>query len=299
MASKDDALAKKSKTIRDFFNKPELKAEFQQALPKHVETAAFVRTAITSIIGNQALLDCDMGSLVKALMQAAQLGLMPDGVTGHAYLIPYKNSKKGITEAQFQIGYKGLLSLVRRTGEIKSFIAQVVCENDKFDFAFGIKERLEHVPVQGDRGAMKCAYAYAQFKDGGYTFDVMFREDIEKVKKSSKASSFKDSPWQTWEAEMWRKTVAKRLIKYLPISVDLQRAAGIDEHNDMGLGEPVDITPSPKEVEDRFNGKGEDKKDKGEGPGGCTMSPKTCGKSIGPDEGDRYGCELNQKTCPY
>ena len=170
---------------------------------------------------------------MAALMSSAQLGLEPDGILGHAYLIPYKNNKKGIYEAQFQVGYRGLIALARRSGEVESFQAQVVYDNDQFDFAFGLNERLEHIPSSGNRGKMKAAYAMVKFKDGGHAFDVMFKEDIEKIKKSSKAS--KDGPWVTYESEMWRKTVAKRLAKYLPLSVEFQKAATLDEYVDMGL----------------------------------------------------------------
>lgn len=246
-------------TIRDLVSQSQ--DEFRRALPRHLDPDRFLRIALTAIRQTPKLLDCTPQSLVAALMQSAQLGLEPDGILGHAYLIPYRDNKKGTTEAQFQVGYKGLISLARRSGEVQSFQAQVVYENDKFDFAFGIDERLEHIPAGGDRGEMVAAYAIVKFKDGGHAFDVMFREDIEKVKRSSKAAD--SGPWKTHEPEMWRKTVAKRLCKYLPLSVELQRAASLDEHNDLG---PIDVTPHQDKgslIEGRFGG-GEPEPEAGE-----------------------------------
>lgn len=226
-------LKKPIDTIRDLLERS--KDQLQMALPKHLTVDRMLRVAITAIQKTPQLLQCDSKSLLGAIMQAAQLGLEPDGVLGQAYLIPYRNGKKNCYEAQLQVGYKGLLALARRSGEITSFQAQVVYENDNFDFAFGINERLEHIPAtNGNRGDLKAAYAIARFKDSGYAFDVMFKEDIEKIRRASKASS-KDTPWNTWAEEMWRKTVAKRLCKYLPQSIELQKAAAIDEHIDMGF----------------------------------------------------------------
>lgn len=207
--------------------------EFQRALPRHLEIDRFMRIALTCIRTNPRLMECTSQSLMAALMSSAQLGLEPDGILGHAYLISYKNNKKGIYEAQFQVGYRGLIALARRSGQVESFQAQVVYEHDKFDFAYGLNERLDHVPVNKDRGPMKWAYAIVKFKDGGHAFDVMTKEDIEKIKRGSKASN--DGPWKTHESEMWRKTVAKRLAKYLPLSVEFQKAATLDEYVDMGL----------------------------------------------------------------
>lgn len=220
-------------TVKDMMDRS--MDEFHKALPKHITIDRFMRIALTAVRTTPKLLECTSESLMASLMSSAQLGLEPDGILGQAYLIPYKNNAKGIMEAQFQVGYRGLIALARRSGEVTSFQAQVVYENDKFDFAFGINERLDHVPVPEKRGKMVAAYAIVKFKDGGYAFDVMFKEDIMKVKAGSKAS--RSGPWVTHEPEMWRKTVAKRLAKYLPLSVEFQKAAVLDEYVDMGLAE--------------------------------------------------------------
>ncbi len=233
-------LQKKTQTIRELLKKSE--GQIKAALPSFLTVGRMVRIFLTTIQKTPKLLECDQKSLIGAFMQAAQLGLEPDGVLGQAYIIPYGN------KAQFQIGYKGLLALARRSNEITSFNAQVVYENDTFEFEYGLHEKLKHIPcMNGDRGKLKAAYAIARFKDGGYAFDVMFGSDIAKTRRSSKAQSTKDSPWNTWEEEMWRKTVAKRLTKYLPQAIETQRAAQIDENIDMGIDDNI-IDMEPTEV---------------------------------------------------
>jgi recombinational DNA repair protein RecT len=170
-------------------------------------------------------------------MSASSLGLEPDGVLGQAYLIPYENKKKKIFEAQFQVGYKGLIALARRSGDITSLSAQAVYENDKFTYAYGLDETLVHVPADGDRGKLKYAYAVAKFKDGGHAFEVMTKSDVMKIKQSSQGANSDYSPWNKFPEEMWRKTAVKKLCKFLPMAVELQRVAAQDEFIDMGLGD--------------------------------------------------------------
>lgn len=231
-------MQKKTSTIRDLLVKSA--TQIRAALPKFLSAERMTRVFMTTIQNNPKLLDCNQKSLIAAFIQSCQLGLEPDGVLGQAYIIPYGN------QAKFQIGYKGLLALARRSNEITSFNAQVVYENDVFEFEYGLNEKLKHVPcMNGERGKLIAAYAVARFKDGGYAFDVMFRSDIEKVRKTSKAQSTKDSPWNTWEEEMWRKTIAKRLTKYLPQAIETQRAAQIDEHIDMPIDNNIiDVEPT-------------------------------------------------------
>jgi len=184
LANRADAPLAKGKTIHDLFES--MKPAISQAIPQHMTPERLLRIATTCIRTNPKLKVCTPESLLGAVMQCAQLGLEPT-ILGHAYLIPYKNKKKDekgreigfVNEAQFQIGYKGLLELARRTGQISSIVAHEVHENDEFDYRYGIKENLDHVPADGDRGKVIKYYAYAKFKDGGYSFLVMSKHDIE------------------------------------------------------------------------------------------------------------------------
>ncbi|OKP81696.1 recombinase RecT [Paenibacillus sp. P3E] len=213
----------KGKTINDLFE--QMKPAIAQAIPKHLTPDRLLRIATTSIRTNPKLKVCTPESLLGAVMQCAQLGLEPS-ILGHAYLIPYKN--KGVDECQFQIGYKGLIELARRTGQISSIMAQAVHEKDEFEYEYGINEKLKHVPADGDRGPVVKYYSYAKFKDGGYSFMVMSRQDIMIHRdKFSKAKTY--GPWVDHFDEMAKKTVLKSLMKYMPISVEFQRAVDQDE----------------------------------------------------------------------
>lgn len=291
--SKKESDVGQIKTIKDLLDKSQV--EFSRALPRHLDIDRFMRIAFTSIRQNPRLLECTPQSLLAAVMQSAQLGLEPDGILGHAYLVPYRNNQSGTTDAQFQVGYKGLISLARRSGEVRSICAHVVYAADKFEFAYGLHEKLEHVPAMGDRGKAIAVYAIAHFKDGGYAFEVMFNADIEKIRLKSKA---KDSgPWKDFTEEMWRKTAVRKLAKYLPLSVEFQRAAGLDEYVDLvGMDSTGQRRDKSAEVMARFSDPVEERASAL--LPGCTESPKTCGKSLGPSDG-KYGCELTKTDCSY
>lgn len=250
LANRAVAPSTKAPTIADLFEK--MKPAIAQAIPQHMTPERLLRIATTSIRTNPKLKVCTPESLLGAVMQCAQLGLEPS-ILGHAYLVPYRNKKKDergkdigfVDEAQFQIGYKGLIELARRTGQISSIMAQAVHEKDAFEYEYGIEEKLKHVPADGDRGLITKYYAYAKFKDGGYSFLVMSRKDIEIHRdKFSKAKSY--GPWADHFDEMAKKTVLKGLMKYMPISVEFSRAISQDEttkrevSNDMS--DIVDVT---------------------------------------------------------
>lgn len=315
--SEEKTLTKKApQSIGEMLKSEDVKAQFQAALPEFLTVDKFMRIAMTCIKGNKKLQECTIPSLLTAMVQSASLGLIPDPVLGQAYLIPYGK------EAQFQIGYKGLIALARRSGEINSISAQVVYTNDKFDFAYGTEERLSHTPADGDRGDIKGVYAIATFKQGGHQMHYMTKADVDLIRKRSKASG--SGPWVTDYAEMMRKTATKNLAKYLPLSTDFQLAAALDDRNSA-----IDVDARPvvgaEEVAARFNDdpkpeapevegslapskKKEAKKDKTtpkkstEVVDECTKDHMTCGFMFVAGEG--IGCgytegEHYKKECPY
>jgi recombination protein RecT len=218
-------------TIRAMLEKS--KGQIAAALPKHISPDRLLRVAMTAIQRTPKLLECDPVSLIGAVIQASQLGLEPDGVLGHAYLIPFYNSKKGRSEVQFIAGYKGLIDLARRSGQVISIAAHVVYQNDSFDYAYGLEEKLNHKPSMGERGKSIAVYAVAKLRDGGHHFEVLSVDDVERIRKSSKAGNF--GPWvDNWD-EMARKTAIRRLAKFLPLSVEFQKASALDELADAGI----------------------------------------------------------------
>ncbi|WP_299514922.1 recombination protein RecT [uncultured Rummeliibacillus sp.] len=229
---------KKTKTIEDYMK--QMGPAMAEALPKHMSVDRLTRLAMTTIRTTPALREADVSSLLGAVMQAAQLGLEP-GLLGQCYLLPFKNNKKGITEVQFIIGYKGMIDLARRSGHIQSIYAHAVYEKDTFEYELGLEPKLKHTPtMETEKGAFIGAYAVAHFKDGGYQFEFMSKADIEKRKGRSKSANSSYSPWSTDYEEMAKKTVVRHMWKYLPISVEVQEQVAYDE----GVGRSIkDVTP--------------------------------------------------------
>ena len=218
----------KPKTLNDYIKLME--PEIKKALPSVITPERFTRMALTAVRSTPGLKSCEPMSFLAAMMSAAQLGLEPNTPLGQAYLIPYKNNKKNISEVQFQIGYKGLIDLAYRSGEVEVVQAQCVYENDKFECEYGIEPKLRHVPADGDRGKLIKIYAMFRTKSGGYGFEVMSIKDIEDhAKNYSKSYNSSSSPWKSNFEEMAKKTVLKRVLKYAPLKSDFVRSVVQDE----------------------------------------------------------------------
>lgn len=134
-----------------------MEKEIAKALPSVITPERFTRMVFTALSANPKLQQCTPNSFLGAMMQAAQLGVEPNTPIGQAYLIPYKN--KGMLECQFQLGYKGLIDLCNRSGDIKDIQAHEVYENDLFEFEYGLEPKLKHVPTMKDRGEVIAYYA--------------------------------------------------------------------------------------------------------------------------------------------
>jgi recombination protein RecT len=160
-------------------------------------------------------------------MLSAQTGLEP-GPLGHVYFVPRKI--KGQWECQWLLGYKGIIDLARRSGQLQSIEAREVCERDDFDYAYGLDERLHHRPSDdGDRGPLTHVYGIAKFVAGGHYFVVMGRADIELARARSDAFKAGFGPWVTDFAAMARKTVIRRMAPYLPLSAEVANMIAHDE----------------------------------------------------------------------
>lgn len=216
-------------------------AEIALALPQHVTPERLLRISLSEVRRNPKLAQCSSASLLSAIFTCASLGLEPGGSLGHAFLIPYRD------ECQFQIGYKGMIELARRSGQIQSLSARCVYANDEFSYAYGLSEDLIHRPATGDRGQLTHAYAVARLIDGGVQFEVMDRTELEEVRDGSQGYKTaikynkKDTPWITAFDEMCRKTVIRRMFKYLPVSVELVKAVTLDERADLGQRQESDL----------------------------------------------------------
>ena len=240
---------KAGKTIQDYVKAME--GEIKKALPSVITPERFTRMTLSAISTNPKLAQCTPRSFLGAMMSAAQLGLEPNTPLGQAYLIPYKN--KGVDEVQFQIGYKGLIDLAYRSGEVELVQAQVVYANDKFECQYGLDPKLVHVPADKDRGEATKVYAMFRTKSGGYGFEVMSIDDIKKhAERFSQSSKSSYSPWQTNFEEMAKKTVLKKVLKYAPMKSDFVRGMVQDETIKTEISEDMYSVPNEVVVDTEY-----------------------------------------------
>ena len=196
--------------------------QIEKALPSVITPERFTRIALTAYSDNAALQKCDADSFLGAMMQAAQLGVEPNTPLGQAYLIPYGN------KVQFQLGYRGMIDLAYRSGEVQNIQAHEVYENDTFEYELGLNPKLRHVPALKDRGNVILYYAVFKLTNGGVGFEVMSKEDVETFAKK-KSKTYRNGPWQSDFDAMAKKTLVKRLLKFAPLKSDFVRAVTADE----------------------------------------------------------------------
>jgi len=200
------------KTLREYLDVK--KAEISSMLPTHVNYERFAKSALLAVARDPKLQDCSVLSLFTAVVNAAELGLDFTPSRGAAYIVKFGN------QAVFMPGFRGLIDLAKRTGDVTKIEAHIVHEGEKFELEYGTNSHLTHVPrYAGESGKMIGAYAVAHFKDGTFQFEYMTKEMIDGIRKRSKAAN--NGPWVTDYDEMARKTVVRRLFKYLPSSSDL------------------------------------------------------------------------------
>lgn len=217
--------------------------EFRAALPAHITPERFIRTAQTAINLNPDIVDCDRRSVYGAIMKAAQDGLVLDG--REAALVRFRT--KAGDQCQYMPMVAGILKKARNSGEISTIAAHVVYSNDVFSYTLGDDEKIEHKPnLSGDRGKPILVYAVATLKDGGKQRAIMTVAEIERVRAVSRAKD--GGPWTTWWDEMAKKTVIRRLAKYLPSSADrdedeLQRT--IERDDDIYQPDEPEAAPEP------------------------------------------------------
>lgn len=194
-----------------------------QNLPANISVEKFRNVALTAINLNPDLLDADRASLFTSCMRAASDGLIPDGREGALVVYKTKVNRGGqdhwIKMVQFLPMAFGIMKRMRNSGEIASISVHVAYQNDYFDYELGDNEFISHRPnIDGERGALKCAYAIVKMNDGTVQREVMSKAEIEKIRQSSKSKD--GHAWTTWFDQMARKSVLKRISKYLPMSAE-------------------------------------------------------------------------------
>jgi recombination protein RecT len=222
----------KKDTFKDYMQK--LAPTFQSVMPKGFTSERLVQMAISARNQTPKLAECDMSSFLSCCLRCASLGLEPSAVDGlgNAYILPYKD-KSGKMLAQFQLGKNGMLELVKRSGLVSTIRTQCVYEGDDFDYYedegglhFHYRPNLEAPHGEAN---LKLVYLSAHMKDGGSVFLAMSKNEVDEIKKRSKAQSF--GPWKTDYEAMAEKTVIRRAFNrgLLPRSVEVARVVSQDE----------------------------------------------------------------------
>lgn len=203
------------------------KSQLGRALPRVMDPDRFTRVLVTECKANPALMKAEPISMMAAVMKAAALGLEP-GPLGHCYLVPFKNGKTGRTDVQLIIGYKGMIDLARRSGQVSELYAEVVYEGDEFSYELGLHRTLTHKrTATSKRDHVTHSYAIAKYRDGGFDFRVL--DEIEIGARRSRSKASKDGPWVTDYDAMARKTAVRALAPYLPLTIEVARELDSDE----------------------------------------------------------------------
>jgi recombination protein RecT len=223
-------------------------------LPQAMTVDKFQAIVVAAVADNMDLLDCDRGSLLKACLNAAELGLSLNKNMGEADILKVWDGRMKKNVAQFRPRYKGLMKLALQAGEVLKIESRLVYAKDVFEVEQGIDPRIIHKHGLSDRGEKIGAYCVWKLKNGESQFEIMSKEEILAIRDRS-SSKTKDGtivgPWKTDEAEMWRKTVVRRASKYMPLSTEAQRAVMVDNQAE-GIIEADEYSGSEMDITD-FN----------------------------------------------
>jgi recombination protein RecT len=220
----------------DYLSSPGAKAMLAGVANKFMKPEDMIRLALLAASRQPTLFECTQTSILRALMDAAAMGISPGGTMGRGWLVPRKNKKvePHVMEACFDPGWRGLIDIAKRSGLVKSIRAKVVYEGDVFEYEEGSNPHVHHVPnmalgepesdddfANPELGRVIAAYAIAVFADGDVLIEVLRKSDIERIRAVSMASA---GPWSSWYDEMARKSAVRRLAKYLPYDPLLEKA---------------------------------------------------------------------------
>jgi len=275
------------KNLQDLLNQ-QMDA-LRQILPKHVTPERLVKTLLVTVNRTPDLMLCTQESVLESIFRAAELGLDVSGTLGEAYLVPFNNKVKAADgtevwqkQATFIPGYRGLAKLARQSGEVAHIEANVVYTDDLFDFEQGTNFHLTFKRSLTDsRGKVLGAYALVTFKDGTHHADWMTVADVEKVRQRAMS---KNSPaWKSHWDEMAKKTVFRRLAKWLPLSGDkFQQVIEIDNEDfdfDLTTGPDVEQLTASDELDaamavEEGPGAAEDATEPSDGAGATDTPPE-------------------------
>lgn len=231
--------------LKSYLDSPAVRAKLGEAAAGAMKPEDLVRLTLIAASRSPDIAKCSRETILRSLMDAAALGIKPGGLMGRGYLVPRKNHKNGTIECCFDPGWRGLIDIARRSGQIRRIEAHVVFEADEFSVTRTPLTNIRHVPSEdANPGAVRAAYAVAEFTGGEVQIEILYRRDLDKVRKMGASGG----PWSTWYDEMARKTAVRRLCKYLPYDPQLDEAIRVmdevDGDTDVALS-VVDAAPKP------------------------------------------------------
>lgn len=208
-----------------------MRGEFVKALPQHITVDHFMRLALTELRQSPELAEASADSLLGALMTAARLGLEPGGPLGHYYLTPRTLKGRGKVVVPI-VGYRGLLELARRSGQVGAIDADIVREGDYFERGYDSRKGgpfTVWTPKDYDDTRRPIGVlAYAELIGAARPAERFL--PIEKVhERRDRGAAGNRGPWATDEEAMIRKTGLRYLAPVLPQSTMFALATRIDE----------------------------------------------------------------------
>jgi len=221
-------------TLKDLLQ--QAKPSIQNVLPRHLSADRLIKIALLAINKTPKLQECTAGSVLASIMAAAELGLDCGGSLGSAYLVPYGD------QCTLIIGYRGLIDLARRSGEVESIEARAVYNDDKFQYEEGLNPVLNHIPNLDrvpDPANLKGVYFIAKmFESPRAIIDWMSKAEIDAIRHQAKA---KFGPWVDHYIEMAKKTIIRRGCKQLPLSPEkAQKFAAAETMEDTDFSAIID-----------------------------------------------------------
>jgi phage RecT family recombinase len=228
-------------------------------LSKHgISPEQFVQVVMSEVKKNEKLLQAfkeSPSSMFASILAGAEIGLIPSDMIGEFYLIPrnVKDGNKYKLIVTPLIGYKGLVSILLRGGDISRIHTEVVYEGDEFEPIYGLEPNIVHKPnfnVPRTSDKITHAYAVAKLKSGEYQFAVMSRAEILAVKNMSKYDNelyFNDK--KNPNRWMEKKAALVQLSKMLPKDYYSKKAIGMDTMMEGGSFITLDENNNVKMIE--------------------------------------------------
>lgn len=208
------------------------------ALPPDFNRARFVQNTVALVADNEQLARFPQAKLVPVLLKGAYLGL--DFFNEECYAVPYGQ------QLQFAPSYKGMVKLAKRFSRrpLTDIYAHIVHDGDEFES--GMADGHEFVrfnPKPFNDGPIVGAFAVAQFADGGIKVETMSKQQLDAVKRMSKAQS--GTAWKFFADQMYKKSVIRRLCKSIDLDMDAETARVMH-------GETQEVEAEVEEVDNPF-----------------------------------------------